>query len=362
MVPVKSNVAQRSYNKGRIDGYNLGFHHGRRMGRCQKIMSEVPPYPSGSWDIKVMYVPEGLFNLHRGIVDHLSRYVREMVVADPYDDVSKLAAQERPDLVLVLNGVHGLQLNQIQAIRNMGITTAVWFADDPYFTDRTVEYAKHYDIVFTHELSCVPLYQANGCPSVHYLPLAVNPNVFKPMLADPQYRSDVCFIGTGFPNRIHFFNQITHYLKHLHVVIAGAGWNQLADYGAMKDSIILAGIQPELTPLYYNGAKIVINMHRGTDELNNSRRLPALSINPRTFEIAGCGAFQLTDVRSDLGQYYTPDEMATYSTPEQMLDHIRYYLSHDETRETMAMRALQRTLMHHTYPHRLSQILSTIYG
>lgn len=45
-----------------------------------------------------------------------------------------------------------------------------------------------------------------------------------------------------------------------------------------------------------------------------------------------------------------------------MLDKIQYYLTHEEERREMALRAFERTLKDHTYSKRLTQMLNIIYG
>src|SRR5690606_23710728 len=146
-------------------------------------------------------------------------------------------------------------------IRSMGIPTAVWVADDPYFSDQTRVVATHYDVVFTHELSCVEMYREAGCSRVHYLPFAVDPDLFRP--AHPAaMQTDILFIGMAFPNRLAFFNQLTPLLTRRRVLIAGGGWQGLGAYDQLAGSIWLSGIDPEATPLFYSGARLVINLHR----------------------------------------------------------------------------------------------------
>ena len=78
-------------------------------------------------------------------------------------------------------------------------------------------------------------------------------------------------------------------------------------------------MSPEKTAEFYNGTKIMLNMHRSTEDQSfnqNSSSIPASSPNPRMFEICSTGVFQLTDVRGDLPSFYEPGiEIATYDSP-----------------------------------------------
>ena len=119
------------------------------------------------------------------------------------------------------------------------------------------------------------------------------------------------------------------------------------------------------TAATYNGAKIVINMHRAHDDAtfnSNSGQLTAVSPNPRTFEISACGTLQLTDIRDDLGSFYTPGvDIVTYSSPVEMVEKIEYYLNHEEERQEIALRGMYRTMKEHTYAHRLTMLLSQLF-
>lgn len=115
----------------------------------------------------------------------------------------------------------------------------------------------------------------------------------------------------------------------------------------------------------YCASQIVINLHRSPDDESynlNSRKIPALSVNPRTFEIAACGAFQLSDERADLSSLYAPgEEMITYSSPEDFLAKVEYYLRNPEQRSEIALRAMQRTLRDHTYEARLQKMFEIVF-
>ena len=95
------------------------------------------------------------------------------------------------------------------------LRTAIWFVDDPYFTEETPGLAQHFDVVFTHELSCVSLYQSVGVKEVYYLPLGVHPELFTPTMAGPAYRSDICFIGNAFRNRAALFDELAPLFRRI---------------------------------------------------------------------------------------------------------------------------------------------------
>ena len=119
------------------------------------------------WNKKVLYIypmrGETYFVINKGIIEDLRNLVSELYTANFDQDVVKLVAEIMPDLVLVLLG-DTFPIDRVTTIRSMGIKTAVWFTDDPYYTDVTTNIAPYYHYVFTQEISCVPYYQMLGCP------------------------------------------------------------------------------------------------------------------------------------------------------------------------------------------------------
>ncbi|EXX89086.1 spore maturation protein [Paenibacillus darwinianus] len=352
--------------RGRESGLRDGFARGWRDGVCRAISESALPNGIRKRNLRVLFVPQGFEAIDDGVADGLEQNVSELYTASP-ERMYEQAALVRPDLVLVMNGLHVFPADhpdRLDAVRALGIRTAVWFADDPYMTEETVKLAPRYDTVVTHELSTAGLYRQIGCGDVHYMPLAADAGRFKPMPIGPEYRSDVCFIGQAFRNRAALFDAAAPGLKGLNVRIFGGLWDRLRTYRRLKPSIRLGWLPVDESVRYYNGAKIVINVHRtaeaGSDN-RNALRLPGRSINPRTFEIAACGAFQLTDRREDLERYYRPGiELETFESPAELVTKIRHYLEHEEERGRIAARGLARTLREHLYPARVNRLLSEL--
>lgn len=369
-IPIRAQggvSARRVYAGGWEAGRTTGWKHGYHVGTCEAMMTRIPQAEIVTYPIRVIYVRAGIRgpfpDLDQAVLDVLKRMVIEVVVASPKQNLIELAGQIRPDLVLVLHGtlVAG---SQIQGIRSMGIKTAIWLVDEPYVTDITTILAPQYEFLFTHELASIPIYQQLGC-QVYYLPLAVNPVVYQPKYVPAQYQSDICFIGNAFFNRVRLIDQIAPFLAARETRIIGYLWRRLRRYQSLKRHIRIAWISADEAASYYNGAKIVINIHRAHDDKvhnKNSRNIPGLSINPRTYEIAACGAFQLTDVRQDLSDFYIPGvEIETYFSPKELVDKMVYYLHNEEQRKKMAIKGFMKTLEKHTYQNRLSQLLNVIF-
>jgi spore maturation protein CgeB len=81
-------------------------------------------------------------------------------------------------------------------------------------------------------------------------------------------------------------------------------------------------------------------------------------VNPRTFEIAACGACQLVDRRSLMGELFDPDELATFGTAGELRELMGHYLAHPEERLALARRGRRRVLAEHSYRARMTELLA----
>ncbi|WP_138496635.1 CgeB family protein [Paenibacillus pinistramenti] len=355
--------------RGRRAGLHDGFEEGYLRGRLDVIASRPGPvFPLRP--LHIMYITSGkgfpYSPLDEGLLETLRSLAVSVTAADPMQPVAELAAELHPNLVLVLDGL-SLPAEQVDAIRGLGILTAVWLTDDPYYTDMTAELARHYDYVFTLELNCVEFYRGQGCANVYYLPFGVYPGHFRPMRERAENPRTISFVGSAYWNRVHFFQPILPDLIKLGLHVNGIWWDRLVEAATYPERIEQGTwLGPQDTAKVYSSSKIAINLHRAPDDStvnNNTAGIGAVSPNPRTFEISASGTLQLVDERSDLARLYTPGvEIETFSTGEELLDKIQYYLTHEQERREIAIRALDRTLREHTYAHRLNEILTHIFG
>lgn len=354
---------------GRTAGFQEGFDEGYLRGRMDVLASRpAPVFPLRQ--IHVMYITSGkefpYSPVDEGIQETLRSLAATVTVATPSQPVAQLAAELRPDLVLALDGWN-LPLEQVDEIRGMGIRTALWLTDDPYYTDVTGELVMHYDYIFTLELNCVDFYRQKGCANVHYLPFAAYTGYYRPLRDRAANRRNISFVGSAFWNRVDFFRPIINDLIDRGLYINGFWWDRLFEPGTYPGRVEMdKWMGPHETSEIYSSSKIAINLHRSFNDASvniNSAMIEALSPNPRTFEIAASGTLQIVDARSDLARFYTPGvEIETFGSQEELLGKIDFYLNHEKERRDIVLRALDRTLREHTYAHRLNELLSVVFG
>jgi hypothetical protein len=96
-------------------------------------------------------------------------------------------------------------------------------------------------------------------------------------------------------------------------------------------------------------SRITINRHINVAE-NNAN-------NMRLYEATGMGALLITDMKDNLGDLFEiGKEIIAYSSPDECVELINYYVAHPEEAATIAKAGQQRTLRDHTYRARMVEL------
>jgi len=259
-----------------------------------------------------------------------------------------------PDMVLCMAQAP-LNHQALKRLRRDGVTTAMWFVEDYRLFTYWKSFAPMYDIFaviqkepFFDELTAI------GQPNALYLPLAAQPDFHKPMeltsVEQRKFGSTVSFMGAGYPNRrIAFRELVNHDFK-----IWGSDWD--GDH-VLEPLVQLKGarVTPEECVKIFNATTINLNLHSSiqADELVTYGDF----VNPRTFELAACGACQLVDKRSLLSEAFAEDELATFSSMKELLEKIDYFQNKPDECAMYAGKAKARVLADHTYKARMRTLI-----
>ena len=83
--------------------------------------------------------------------------------------------------------------------------------------------------------------------------------------------------------------------------------------------------------------------------------------NCRLFEATGVGTCLVTDVRSNLSDFFESDEeVVTYESPEECWEKIKFLLNNPAARDEIAARGQSRTLREHTFSERAKSVVEII--
>jgi spore maturation protein CgeB len=243
----------------------------------------------------------------------------------------EMALRRQVDVVIIVSAMF-FHLDVIQMMKNAHITVTVLFTESPYDTDKELRVAKIVDGCWVNERSVLPKFKAVN-PNAGYLPHGWHPEKHRlDLVDDPSLvpAHDVVFVGSGFQERIDFFNAIdwTGIDLGLYGVWKDWGLKPQAAACIMQDEIDNA-----YTAALYRRAKVCLNLYRNRD--GNRLRVSGESLSPRAYELAACGSFHLSEYRPEVAEVFG-DRVPTFTTPVEAAALIRLWLANDQQREAVA--------------------------
>lgn len=300
----------------------------------------------------------------------------------------EMVRSEKPDLMFTILFKDELSQDALHEISTKTSTATLnWFCDDHWrFDNYSRFWAPHFNCVVTTAKSALPKYEAHGLRNVIKSQWGCNHWVYRKL--DEPLEYDVTFIGQPHGNRRAMVEALRE--DGINVRCFGLGWeegrvpqedmirifnqsrinlnfsNASVMAGQERSGALLerlAGVAQALDYVPFGdavkklGRKILVQKAPAVD-------LPAAyadQIKGRNFEVPGCGGFLLTSKTDDLENYYKFDrEIVCYDGIQDLADKIKYYLSHESERESIAQRGYERTLREHTYEKRFKEIFRKI--
>lgn len=330
----------------------------------------------------------------------------------------------RPDFVLTVNHFGMDREGKLAGLLSkLGLPLASWFVDNPHLILHQYEHpGTDNTAIFTYDAGNLDQLRDKGFANTHYLPLATDPERFRPSLGTnppQQWKADVSFVGNSMSGPV---------AKSLKDSSLPEPWEEeyrqvAAEYGASGISsvmnflvesrpdwqAILDGLPTrenrlaleslltwEATRQYrlscveqiIEFAPLIVGDNGWIDQLGSSndwRHIPGIdyykdlpsfyamskinfnctsrqmvgAVNQRVFDAPACGGFVLTDYREQMEDLFDlENEVVVYTTPEEIPDLIREYLADDKKRKQIAHAARERILAEHTYEIRLEKLIS----
>ena len=267
-------------------------------------------------------------------------------------------ADDPPDLVLAMAQAP-LSMPVLEQLRRKKVLTAMWFVENFRHLTYWQQVASGYDFWFVmQQKACIDALSQAGAKHVSYLPLAANPEVHRPLKCtfeeQQEFGSDVAFLGAGYPNRRLLLQSLLNHRWSFK--LWGNEWENPGPLGQVLQRNG-ARIDSETSVKIFNCTKVNINLHSYTGEGFDPY---GDSLNPRMFELAACGAFQISDTRKLLFEHFDQSMMAVIDRPEDLNSMVDRYVKDSVTREEMAEASRQHVLSHHTYVHRMKALLNEI--
>ncbi|HNR36364.1 MAG TPA: glycosyltransferase [Candidatus Hydrogenedentes bacterium] len=262
-----------------------------------------------------------------------------------------------PDICIVMAQAPVDKTFPVRLARD-GVIAGFWYVENwrhlPYWRD----IAPYYDVFFHIQPGEFEDQLARaGCPCSAFVQTGCDPDIHRPVelteAERAEYGCDLSFAGAGYHNRLEMFKGLTDYRLNLW----GVGWSSRELAMFVRDPE--TRFTPERFAKIVAGTKINLNLHSST--VHDGVDPDCDAINPRVFEIAACGGFQLCDPCKGLDALFDFDtELPVYRDLAELREKIDYFLARPEERAAFAQRARRRVLAHHTYRHRAQRMLDVM--
>ncbi|MDO8602210.1 MAG: glycosyltransferase [bacterium] len=280
----------------------------------------------------------------------------------------------KPDFSFFAVGADELTFETLKSIQRMsGLTTIYICGDDSWrFESTSRHFAPFYTWTLTSEWRAIEKYKKIGCTNVIYYQSWPNLEIFKRLNVPKDI--EVSFIGTGGPARAKVVTAVRK--AGIPVLVRGRGWLEgeateleMVELTA-RSKIALAlngssfyfGLR-SLARLFFkrSGRLVKPDFMHFFQNLQEWRGKLTPQIKGRMFEVPACGAMQIAEQVVKIESFYTPDkEIVIYKNTKELIEKLRYYLSHDTEREAIAQAGYQRTITDHTAQKRLESIFARI--
>jgi hypothetical protein len=237
--------------------------------------------------------------------------------------------QAWPDVLLVISGFF-IPPKLLDRAKRTRTRVVIVHTEAPYEDQRQLELAKWADINLINDPTNIEAF--NEVAPTRYAPHAYRPSVHSPGPADPNLACDLGFVGTGFPSRVWFFEQMD--LSGLDVILGG-NWMSLPPESPLHKYVphaIEECMDNDQAVQVYRSAKVGMNLYRR--EAERSELSAGWAMGPREVELAATGCFFLRDPRPESNDVFWM--LPTFSSPEEASDLLRYWLPREAERERLA--------------------------
>lgn len=179
---------------------------------------------------------------------------------------------------------------------------------------------------------------------------SVDPEIYKPISAAAQFRSDLSYLGTFAEDRqsklMALLNSTAECLPQQSFLVAGPQYP--TDVHWSNNVSNLPHVPPAEHPAFYSSSRFTLNLTRAD--------MVAAGYSPsvRLFEASACGACILSDNWPGLSDFLTPGEEILLPTDSAEVADILKNVS-ETVRLQIGARARERILSEHTAAHRAIQ-------
>jgi spore maturation protein CgeB len=240
-----------------------------------------------------------------------------------------LALRHQVDVVLIVSATL-LHPDVVVLLKRAGLRVVVAFTESPYDLDQELAVARLVDGCWTTERSSVEAFRAVTARAGylrhgwHDARHTASPGAEDATVA----AHDVVFVGTAFRERVAWLSAIDW--TGIDLGLYGA-WESLGSRSKLRRFVRGGIVPPATTTALYRRAKIGLNLYRAAPTAH------AESLNPRAYELARCGVFQVSTPRAEVAEVFG-DLVPVVETPAEGTRVLRHWLADEAGRHDVQAR------------------------
>ena len=276
---------------------------------------------------------------------------REDAVRMAGEGILSAAFQSWPHVVLLISAFFVPPL-YLDMFRDRGMKVILLHSESPYQDDEQLARAAHADLNLLNDPVNLDTYRKLG--PAHYMPHAYREHVHYP---DPAAQKiwDFAFVGSGFPSRVAFFEQMS--LNGLDVRLAGP-WMDVPEDSPLRqyaDPNPDGYIGNELTADIYRQSRTGLNLYRREAEAAHLGE--GWSCGPREIEMAACDLWFARDPRPESDALF--GMLPAFTDAAEAGELLRWALKHPEDAEEAAAKA-RAAVADRTFTNHARKLLATL--
>lgn len=370
----------RSASSGRIedlDGDDMGERYKHLPKELDLDVSQFLAYPPLS-------IPESKVDRPRiaavldTFTEHSLRYEADLLLLSRENWRSEID-ESRPELLFVESAFSGnnrqwrhlivdcenLEENPlrdlVQYCRSVGIPSVFWNKEDPAHFDNFIEAAREFDVIFTSDADCVPVYrEALGHDRIYVLPFAAQPRLHNPSREEGWPNHPVSFAGSWVQNRFPGREEALKSLLDpamplgLHIFDRNLTRTDLGEhyrFPAQYREAIVGTLTYEEMLSAYRCYDVMLNVNTVTESPTMFSR--------RVFESLACGTPVVSSESIGMTRMLGEHVRVT-GNREETVGHLLDLLGDDEARLREGHLAYRYVHENHTYRHRMDEVLRSV--
>ena len=221
----------------------------------------------------------------------------------------------------------------LDLMRSRGHKVILLHTESPYQDEEQLARAAHADVNLVNDPANLGRYREHG--PAEYMPHGYREHVHYPRKPGARYEHDLAFVGTGFPSRVRFFEQMN--LAGLDVRLEGP-WLDLPPESPLRDWTMTddeACVDNADTADIYRRSRAGINFYRREGEDDHLGE--GYAVGPREVEMAACGLWFARDPRPESDELFPM--LPAFTGPGEASELIRWAVSRPRARQKAAAAA-----------------------